>query len=139
MVCDFNYDQTALEMVKTVQGEKVIPTSEMVLTTWVPMCRESLKKLQQLAVDNVSTRSKECLDLLDKNLDTMVTKYNALLEASRPESSREQLDIVFSHNDVQENNILACTEDKTQLSFIDFEYSGINYRGADLGNIWFEG
>lgn len=41
--------------------------------------------------------------------------------------------IVFSHNDLQENNILNNPETH-ELHFIDFEYANFNYRGFDLGN-----
>jgi len=38
--------------------------------------------------------------------------------------------IVFSHNDLQEGNLI-CGE---RMHLIDFEYSGYNYRGFDFGN-----
>lgn len=41
--------------------------------------------------------------------------------------------VVFSHNDLQENNILNNPETH-ELHFIDFEYANFNYRGFDLGN-----
>jgi len=41
--------------------------------------------------------------------------------------------IVFSHNDLQENNILH-NPDTQELYFIDFEYSKYNFRGFDFGN-----
>jgi len=41
--------------------------------------------------------------------------------------------IVFSHGDLQENNIL-CDRGTGELHFIDFEYSSYNYRGFDFGN-----
>jgi choline/ethanolamine kinase len=41
--------------------------------------------------------------------------------------------IVFSHNDLQENNILRNGSTQ-ELHFIDFEYSNYNYRGFDFGN-----
>lgn len=45
--------------------------------------------------------------------------------------------IIFSHNDVQENNIMvkwadAAHTDILETKLIDFEYSSMNYRGADL-------
>jgi thiamine kinase-like enzyme len=41
--------------------------------------------------------------------------------------------ILFSHNDLQENNILHNNVTH-ELHFIDFEYSNYNYRGFDFGN-----
>jgi len=44
-------------------------------------------------------------------------------------------DVVFSHNDVQENNMIRTA---TGLRLIDFEYADFNYRGADVGNLFNE-
>jgi len=41
--------------------------------------------------------------------------------------------IVLSHNDLQENNML-IHKTTNEIFFIDFEYSGYNYRGFDFGN-----
>ena len=41
---------------------------------------------------------------------------------------------VFSHNDIQENNMLASLEDNNRLILIDFEYAWWNPRFFDLGN-----
>ena len=56
-----------------------------------------------------------------------------------PEITEENRDkmVVFSHNDVQENNILVKCENGNikaiqDIKLIDFEYSALNYRGADL-------
>ncbi|KAL8274611.1 hypothetical protein Esti_001440 [Eimeria stiedai] len=43
---------------------------------------------------------------------------------------------VLSHNDFQENNILQAGN--TRLKLIDFEYSGVNARAFDLGNLFCE-
>jgi choline kinase len=45
------------------------------------------------------------------------------------------LDVVFSHNDLQENNVL---QTQYGLRLIDFEYSGFNYQAADVGNYFCE-
>jgi choline/ethanolamine kinase len=45
--------------------------------------------------------------------------------------------VVFSHNDLQEGNILIRPEYETpddKLVLIDFEYCSYNYRGFDLAN-----
>lgn len=46
--------------------------------------------------------------------------------------------IIFSHNDLQEGNILLMEKeavgDAEDLALIDFEYCDYNYRGFDLGN-----
>mmetsp|Transcript_91271 Transcript_91271/g.199939 ORF Transcript_91271/g.199939 Transcript_91271/m.199939 type:complete len:482 (+) Transcript_91271:128-1573(+) len=45
------------------------------------------------------------------------------------------LDIVFSHNDCQENNIL---QTHYGLRFIDFEYSNMDYQSYDIANYFCE-
>ncbi|XP_037702144.1 choline/ethanolamine kinase isoform X2 [Choloepus didactylus] len=44
--------------------------------------------------------------------------------------------VVFCHNDIQEGNILLLSEagSADSLMLVDFEYSGYNYRGFDIGN-----
>ena len=44
-------------------------------------------------------------------------------------------DIVFCHNDLQENNILLTPQG---LIFIDFEYANFNFQSADIGNFFDE-
>ena len=45
------------------------------------------------------------------------------------------LDVVFSHNDVQENNLL---QTPYGLRLIDFEYAHYNYQAYDIGNFFCE-
>lgn len=42
-------------------------------------------------------------------------------------------DVRFTHNDLLSQNII-YNEEKDVISFIDFEYSGYNYRAFDIGN-----
>lgn len=49
--------------------------------------------------------------------------------------------VVFSHNDLQEGNILLndkCTDLSKMLTVIDWEYCSYNYRGYDFGNHFLE-
>lgn len=39
---------------------------------------------------------------------------------------------MFSHNDIQENNVMISNKNKTKLTMIDFEYSMPNFRGFDI-------
>ena len=63
----------------------------------------------------------------DKSL--FIKEYENLF----PQKSRGgREDVLFTHNDIQENNILAWNNDKTKLTLIDFEYSSLNFRGYDI-------
>ena len=42
--------------------------------------------------------------------------------------------VVFSHNDCQENNILTSLRDATDIALIDFEYGMWNPEYYDIGN-----
>jgi thiamine kinase-like enzyme len=46
-------------------------------------------------------------------------------------------DIVFSHNDLLQGNVL-ITEGKENVMFIDYEYASYNFRGYDIGNMYKE-
>jgi len=46
-------------------------------------------------------------------------------------------DIVFSHNDLLQGNIL-ISEAKEETVFIDYEYASYNFRGYDIGNMFKE-
>jgi len=46
-------------------------------------------------------------------------------------------DIVFSHNDLLQGNIL-ISQEKEDTIFIDYEYASYNFRGYDIGNMFKE-
>jgi len=46
----------------------------------------------------------------------------------------KNVDLIFSHNDIQENNLI-YKHDLKQIELIDFEYSALNFRGADLASL----
>ncbi|XP_060576210.1 LOW QUALITY PROTEIN: choline/ethanolamine kinase-like [Ruditapes philippinarum] len=55
--------------------------------------------------------------------------------------SRVESPVVFSHNDLQEGNILYnrnCPDREKCLTVIDWEYCSYNYRGYDFGNHFME-
>merc|ERR1711974_512888 len=46
----------------------------------------------------------------------------------------EREDVIFSHNDVQENNILKALSNNEEVLLIDYEYANWNPLTYDLGN-----
>lgn len=46
--------------------------------------------------------------------------------------------VVFAHNDLLCGNILVSSEDRNEITLVDFEYGGYNYRGFDIGNYFCE-
>lgn len=58
-----------------------------------------------------------------------------LLFVYRTLVKQQKYPVVFSHNDMQEGNILIRQNSaKTELVVIDFEYCSYNYRGFDVAN-----
>lgn len=43
-------------------------------------------------------------------------------------------DLLFSHNDIQENNLI-YKQKENYIELIDFEYSALNFRGADIASM----
>ena len=64
-----------------------------------------------------------------------VARLKALVVAKGAEPESVGFDIVFSHNDGQENNILLTAYG---LRLIDFEYADFNFQVADIGNFFNE-
>lgn len=63
------------------------------------------------------------------------------LEVLKDMLSKVDSPVVFSHNDLQEGNILYlenCDDPKKQMTVIDWEYCSYNYRGYDFGNHFVE-
>ncbi|KAI6176974.1 hypothetical protein M3Y97_00856800 [Aphelenchoides bicaudatus] len=62
----------------------------------------------------------------------------------KSQMAKSKSPVTFSHNDLQENNILLPNQKKRKdsnelgLVFIDFEYASFNYRGFDFGNHFVE-
>ena len=69
--------------------------------------------------------------MLYSDCDKFIKEYLDLLPEISSGTDPEV--IVFSHNDVQENNFLYNEADK-EIKIIDFEYSSLNYRGMDLAS-----
>nr|CAH8846693.1 unnamed protein product [Trichobilharzia regenti] len=68
---------------------------------------------------------------------SLIDEFN-WLKRRITECYADSFPIVFCHNDFQENNLLLLNdptvENVYRLLPIDFEYSGYNYRGFDIGN-----
>lgn len=72
------------------------------------------------------------------NLEELAAEQRWLrsyVTADDPHIRGSGLDVVFSHNDVQENNIL---QTHYGLRFIDFEYAGMDYQSFDIANYFCE-
>ncbi|XP_076114194.1 choline/ethanolamine kinase-like isoform X1 [Mytilus galloprovincialis] len=104
----------------------------------MPLCKEPrfLGELTRhwLAEAKNNTRP----DDTDPNIQK-ITSYDLDAELSWLLKKIEDLKspVVFSHNDLQEGNLLYmkdCKDPEKQLTVIDLEYCSYNYRGFDFGN-----
>ncbi|EME30812.1 choline/ethanolamine kinase isoform 2 [Galdieria sulphuraria] len=91
---------------------------------WLKEAKVALKQLENTELDD-SRR------LLLKQIDLLVLEKE--LEFLRNTLRKTPSPIVFSHNDLLFGNIL-YDEISGTVHFVDFEYSGWNYRGFDIGN-----
>jgi len=74
----------------------------------------------------------------DFNIDEMLAERKWLAEfctADNPKIKGSGLDVVFSHWDAQENNIL---QTQYGLRFIDFEYAGMEHQAFDIASYFVE-
>lgn len=106
------------------------PSSLQRMQTWSSGCERAAAR----AASHPETS--RALDQL--NLPEVVEEQAWLRDyviADDPHIRGSGLDIVFSHNDLQENNIL---QTQYGLRFIDFEYSWMDYQATDIANYFCE-
>jgi choline kinase len=99
------------------------------LDRWTHEAQEALHRLSP----EDSVKAAKALEIIIPE----VTKFRTLLEtkASPEEGKGLGYDVVFCHNDAQENNMLLTNYG---LRLIDFEYANFNYQMADIGNFFNE-
>lgn len=93
---------------------------------WMKSGQEFLSKKPK--VENVSEHVLEKLEKFN---------YSKELDFLKKVVAKIQSPVVFSHNDMQEGNILLNLQAKNpddRVSLIDFEYCSYNYRGFDIAN-----
>lgn len=86
----------------------------------------------RLAVSNYKNLDKVTLDI-----NKYIQESHKFLKFIKIYTQIENIanDIVFCHNDLQENNIMNTNK---CLRLIDFEYSGYNFLSADIANFFIE-
>lgn len=100
-----------------------------------PIASHRLDKWSQAALkalDNLSLSENQMENLRISETLLQVEKLKTVIEAS---AGLDGWNVVFCHNDVQENNILLTPYG---MRLIDFEYADFNFQNADLGNLFNE-
>lgn len=85
---------------------------------------EAIPEVQQI---------QQVLDSVLQNAEQFKKEFKVLL----PSEDRSH-DLVFSHNDFQENNMMIQGGDYSKIVLIDFEFSCMNNRGFDLATYFLE-
>jgi len=112
---------------------EMVPASTDRLQRWVDGCETAAAKLHQS-----NTCPETARRLATMNFEDIVAERDWLRKFVLEDDQKIRgsgLDVVFSHNDAQENNIL---QTHYGLRFIDFEYSSMDYQAYDIANYFCE-
>lgn len=92
--------------------------------------REAQEAVPHLSIED-SIRAAKMMELMAPE----AARLAALVHEQSAVAGRLGWDVVFCHNDVQENNILVTPYG---IRLIDFEYANFNFQMADVGNFFNE-
>ncbi|OMJ18063.1 putative choline kinase 2 [Smittium culicis] len=107
------------------------PRPELIanIEKWSQLVIDKIDILKRLTIDSrESKRFIHILETFDSEFIALTKKYIDFITSKYSSNN-----LVFAHNDLQYGNILKI-QSTNELMFIDFEYAGYNYRGADIAN-----
>ena len=131
----FSQIASILGKLHKVHRSPKFPASEFDMTTSITFSRldewtrEGLRALETLP-NAAALRERLEIDQILPQVDILRSILQAIAH-----SGMVGTDMVFCHNDAQENNILVTPYG---LRLIDFEYADFNYQFADIGNLFNE-
>jgi len=128
MFCDYNHDPALFDVLG--QFDPKTPFAERWITDWLVPFRENF------GMYNSKVKTEEGKTLM-KKLQYLTTpefekEYRALIQ------SLVGTELVASHLDVSELNMLRSYANKERLILIDFEFSTFNYRAIDIATLLVE-
>ena len=128
LFCDYHHDVGLQDVV--ARFDPKVPFAERFLSSWHSTLKNDFTNYWSYI------KSEENSTIL-KKLQYMTTpefekEYITLLQGL------EGSEVVVSHNDVHELNMLRSYTNKERLILIDFEYTTFNYRAIDIAMIWVE-
>lgn len=128
-ICDFNYNKELLEKVEQLKPRTELHL-EHVINEWLPEAQKKVPILREKKANN-----EEVINILKEFEETFLFEgCEKYYQDMIPKDSQ----IVFNHNDVQANNILASLKDSTETIIIDYEYAGWGPRALDIANYFNE-
>ena len=128
-----NYNQKLKQTMKDLQGKNPPTQIEILKNDWLVKLKSKFEHLYELiTVDEY----KEAMDLVKKEfLREDIDEYIDALSFGMFDNKE---DLVVSHNDIQECNILSMRHHAIDLALIDYEYISLGSREFDLANIFCE-
>ncbi|OLY81044.1 putative choline kinase 2 [Smittium mucronatum] len=99
------------------------------IDSWSELVANKLEAITELT--KRSTSSMHHLPLIKTFISELVPKIQKYKKSIMDKYSHQ--DLIYAHNDLQYGNILKL-DGTNEIMFIDFEYAGYNFRGADIAN-----
>lgn len=94
-----------------------------------PQFFENLENWLEILESKISPASQRKLNESGYSFDKLQTEYQSLKAKIQNVNSQ----VVFCHNDLQVGNII-YNKQKDSVSFIDYEYASVSFRGFDIAN-----
>lgn len=135
MICDINHNIELNHLIRELKEPRTNFSSDFIKKPmgWFNRYYNEVRP-KLLAADLASfPRVKTIFDKFEQIIsdkEAFINEYEALFCNSFQRQGEE----LFTHNDIQENNILVWNQDKTKFTIIDFEYSSINFKGYDIAS-----
>eukprot|EP00347_Sterkiella_histriomuscorum_P000878 403374177 len=132
LICETNYDPTLNSLIRDLKEPSQNFSTDLIYDRekgWFNRYMNEVRPVLQNTDFTGFPRAHEIFQLYEeivRDKDAFIQEYESLFPV--------QQEIVFTHNDIQENNIMAWNKNKTQFVLIDFEYSSLNFRGYDIAS-----
>ena len=128
LFCNYHHDRGMFSVIGKFDSKT--PFSNRMIDEWIPLLR------QEFDTYAPHLKYQENLDILKKLRYMTSPEFEKECRAMVEQLSKTE--VVVSHCDIHELNIMRSLVDKSRLILIDFEYSTYNYRSFDLGMMYLE-
>ena len=135
-IFEFNFNQDAISQISTFKPiNKDRLGLDTAIDTWANAVRERLPQIQEKLKGKESDEGAAFILSICKSLQNDILYDGAEKFCKELAAGPREGKIVLSHNDAQENNILASKRDFEQMILIDYEYGDWNPLAFDIANI----
>ena len=128
-----NYNQKLKQTMIDLQGEGAPTQVEVVRNQWIPKLRAKFQHFYDLIT------VPEYSDIMDELQGVFLKEDIAeYIDSLSFDFFNSREDLLVSHNDVQECNVLAMRHNASEIAIIDYEYASLGSREFDLANTFWE-